>query len=328
MRASRFLVVTAASLIFSCAAPVWAVVTVNLLNDTWADGDRTNTALPSDSADYVGISNGSGGSLTASPGKLAMVQGTSSQKLWTYFTGDNSAPDGNVTHNSVTNMGVGDTLTTSIKFKMPSPGPTAANTSKNFRFGLFFDPTDARVQTDVNSDGGGGTNPWQDATGYAIQMPINSSSSGTNPFILGKRTISGQTSLLGANGAYTNANSGGTAFALAADTEYTAQLVLSEITASQMDVTFNILQGATLLSTVTRSDTGSMFGTTAVSGSTLPGATSIYTKFDHLFFRVSDATQAGEYDFTNFNIDWAQVPEPTAATALLGLAALALKRRR
>src|SRR5581483_5667709 len=74
-----------------------------LLNDTWADGTRTNTNLPTDSADYAGLTAGPpAATLTAAPGKLAAVPGTSSYKLWTYFTSDLSAPDGNQPHNSVT----------------------------------------------------------------------------------------------------------------------------------------------------------------------------------------------------------------------------------
>src|SRR5262245_16543208 len=158
----------AAGLFVSAVAPVLAASLCHagvLLNDSWTDGDRSNTALPNDSATYVGVSTSDGGSLAVVPGALKNVMGTSSRKNWTYFTSDFSVPDGNLTHNAVTHLNVGDTLTASLTLTLPN-GATSASTSKDFRFGLFLDPTDPRVQADVNSDGGGGTSPWQDETGY------------------------------------------------------------------------------------------------------------------------------------------------------------------
>src|SRR5205085_9140838 len=130
--------------------------------------------------------------VTVTPGKLANGVGTSSRKNWTYFTSDLSAPDGNQPHNSVTQLGVGDTLKASLTFTMPNTiTSNAASASRDFRWGFFFDPTDARVQADVNSDSGGGTAPWTDATGYGVLMPLNSNPANTtNAFQIAKRTTS------------------------------------------------------------------------------------------------------------------------------------------
>jgi len=299
-----------------------------LLNDTWADGNRTSTGLPTDSPTLIGQSSGNG-SNSVSPGSLNFIVPTNSLKIWEYFTSDNSAPDGNQPHNAVTQLGVGDVLTASVKFKLPQ-GATAT-TGKNFRVGLFFDPTDARVQVDTNSDGGGGTSPWADAVGYAVQLPL-STASGTNPLLLEKRTVS-NTSLLGSGGAYTAAPTGGTAYSLAANTEYTLQFILSEVSASQLDVTAKILDSTnTVISQLTQSDLGTTFGGTAVPAG-LTGNTSIYTKFDQLFLRNSDATQVNSDTvnpnlvFTNYAVDLAPgVPEP-ASLSLLALGSLMALRR-
>jgi hypothetical protein len=201
-----------------------------------------------------------------------------------------------------------------------------ATTGKNFRFGLFFDPTDARVQSDTNSDGGGGTAPWTDATGYCIQLPLTSASN-SSPFQLGKRTIS-NSSLLGSTGAYTLAPTGGQLYSMANNTTYTLQMLLNVVSASQLDVTARLLQGSTVLASQTVSDLGTSFGGTAVSGSpALPGNTSIYTKFDQLFFRNSDATQASSISFSNWRVEI--VPEPTSVVLFgLGGACLTCLRRR
>src|SRR5438045_3973145 len=64
-----------------------------LLNDTWADGNRSSTSLPTDSPTWVGVSTSDGGAgVTVTPGKLANGIGTTSRKNWTYFTSDLSAP--------------------------------------------------------------------------------------------------------------------------------------------------------------------------------------------------------------------------------------------
>ena len=300
-----------------------------LLNDSFADGDRTNVNLPTDSPDYVGISNGSGGALTATPGKLAMVQGTSSQKLWTYFTSDNSAPNGSQPHNSVTQLQPGSVLTASMTFTMPNAITNSATTpGRDFRFGIFFDPTDARVQSDVNSDGGGSTSPWQDETGYAVEIPLNSNPAASGgAFQLVKRTVS-NTSLLGSSGAFTAATSGGAPFVGSSNVSYTVQLMLSEVSASEMDVTASILQGTTVVSTQTIADLGTTFGTATVAAGGLPGSQAIYTNFDQMFLRMSGNTETTELDFSNFSVSMTSSAAPEPGTAGLVVAGLVVLRRR
>jgi hypothetical protein len=292
-----------------------------LLNDTFADGNRTSTSLPSDSAVYIGQSAGNG-SNSVTPGHLNFVLPTNSLKIWTYFTSDQSAPDGNQPHNGVTTLGVGDTLVASTQFSMTG---LTATTGKSFRFGLFFDPTDARVQSDVNSDGGGGTAPWTDALGYGIQLPLTTAAN-SSPFQIVKRTTS-NSSLLGSGSAFTNAPTGGSAYSMADGTIYTLTMALTEISASDMQVTVTLSDPNGVLATQTVHDTGTAFGGTAIGAGLLPGSQSIYTQFDQMFFRNSDATQATTLDFTNFRVDLTVAPEP-ASLAAFGLALLPLARRR
>jgi PEP-CTERM motif len=294
-----------------------------LLNDTWADGDRTSVNLPTNSPTWIGQTAGNG-SNSVSPGSLNFALPTNSLKVWTYFTDNNSAPDGNQPHNQVTMLTAGQALSAEASFSLPD-GATATSTSRNFRMGLFFDPTDARVQADVNSDGGGGTAPWTDALGYVVQLPLNSSSSGSNPLQIGKRTTS-NSSLAGSGGAYTFAPTGGAVYSLSANTVYTLQLFLL-VHSSQVDVTATLKQGSTVLSTLTVPDLGTSFGAVAIPGGLLPGSQGLYTKFDQLFLRNSDSTQVnpqpnGNLRFTNFRVEIA-IPEPTSLV-LLGLAALGL----
>jgi hypothetical protein len=87
-----------------------------------------------------------------------------------------------------------------------------------------------------------------------------------------------------------------------------------------------LLQGTTVLATQTVSDLGSTFGGTAVIGA-LPGNNAIYTKFDQLFFRNSDNTQATGLSFTNWHVEVNSIPEP-ASIALLWVGGFTLLLRR
>jgi hypothetical protein len=296
-----------------------------LLNDTFADGDRSNTNLPTDSPVWIGMPSGVGGSFAVTPGHLNFTLPTTSLKFWTYFTSDNSAPDANQPHNAVTTLGANDTLTASTTFSISGVG---SSTSKTFRMGLFFDPSDPRVQSDANSDGGGSTAPWTDALGYFVQIPLSTSTTNT-PIQIGKRTTS-NTSLIGSGSAYTLAPTGGTGYSLSnTPTTYTLSMTLSELTATDMQVAVTLLNDttSTVVATQTVHDLGSTFGGTSVSGA-LTGNSSIYTNFDQLMFR-NDNNEATSLDFTNFAVSTGTVPEPSslAACALATLPALARRRR-
>jgi hypothetical protein len=258
------------------------------------------------------------------PGAIQNVMGTGSRKIWTYFTSDASAPDGNQPHNAVQSLGVGDSLKASISFT--PTGVTSASTSREFRFGVFFDPTNARVQVDTNSDSGGGAAPWGDAVGYGVQLPLNATSSGTTPLQIGKRTSSANTGLISSSASYTFAPSGGTSYAITSGTNYTVELEFLVVSAAQLDVTARLLQGATLLSSHSASDTTTAFGGTANIAGSFPGAAALYTSFDQLFWRMSTNTQASQVDINNLFVEY--VPEPGAAAAsLLVLAGWSLRRR-
>lgn len=271
-----------------------------LLNDTFADGSRTETDLPDESAVWVSHADG----VTMGSGSLAFDQTvSSSQKMWTYFAANGSP----------VSLSVGQQLVTTIQF---TPLVNLYETSsKNFRFGLFNDPTDAQRLEDFNGDSGGAGDPWADSTGYAVHFPLSTGPTNSNASV-GKRIAGLSTSLLGSGSAYPAIASGGDKFSVTLGTMYTLSLVLDYQAADQMQVSFSIADSGGVLST-----------NSIIDGGTFGGYDKgIYTQFDQLFFRFSSASGTADVlDFASIKVEL--IPEP-ATMVLLGLGSLLSLRKR
>jgi hypothetical protein len=271
---------------------------VVLLDDMWADGSRAETNLPTESAFWVGHPD----QLTMGVGSAAYSMGTSSEKLWTYFTADGAEAT----------IGVGQQLVTTIKF---TPNGLYDSGSENFRFGLFHDPTDSQIHDDRNDDGGGTgdmgqDDPWTDAEGYAVRFALsNGATTADNPQV-GKRTDMANNSLLGSSGAY-DWDSGGDDIYATDQILHTMTLVLDRTDVDELVATFtisNTLDGV-------------------LSEHSMTDSSGIYTDFDHLFFRLSKAEATADVvDFHELKVEL--IPEP-ATMLLLGLGGLiAIRRKR
>jgi hypothetical protein len=311
------------NVLLGCTAPLAFAASILqaqtvLLDDTFADGDRTNTSRPGDSAVYVGSSSAVA-NVSMSTGSLAFTQTGSSQRLVTYFA-SNGAP---------VSLGVGDSLVTTFVFT-PRTG-LYDSSSRNFRVGVFTDPTNNQLGADgMNDNGtisGGDADPWGDATGYAVQMGLSNGATTSTNLNVGKRTnLGGSNSLLGSSGAYTGVSSGDSVIATL-DTAYTGELTLARIADQQMLVTFTLYDGSSIVSTNSVLDDPGGVGAL--------GTGSIFTDFDMLAFRFSSATGTADViDFSQFKVEYfsaSAVPEPSTYALFSGLFVLGLmawRRRR
>ncbi len=269
-------------------------------------------------------------------GKMQNLMGTSSRKNWVYFTPDMLPPDANSPPSDVLSMNVGQTLTASMSFVMPTNTyKGAANTmaaipssSTDFRFGVFYDPGDfvdtpnvtfPRLLQDSNNDSGNSgssdtSTRWAYSQGYSTFIPIGTNVPGkqAGETQIGKRmNDTASTKLASTSGNFVLATTGGTAVSEVFDQMYTIQMQMHYVSTTQMDVTANVYQGSdtgTLVSTNTVSDLGTgdsnaTFGGVAESGNVgVLNNTSVYNKFDQIFFRLNSSTDTGEIDITNFKV--------------------------
>lgn len=288
----------AACATFALVAPVSASTV--LLNDTFADGSRLETNLPTESRVFAS----SAADVSVAPGALNYATQTASRRLATYFTPSTGY-----------NLADNEYLKASMTFT-PN-GTIAASSSKAFRFGLFGDDS-ARISADGFNDAGGSGNPWGNAYGYAVFLDIGSNGTAA-PLQLGKRndTSGTVTSLMGTGSAFAPQLTGGDPVTFAAGSSYKLELVLERISSSLLTVRANLYQGATLISTFAADDNGVDLGTNP-----------IYNGFDLFALRTtSAASTADSFQFTNFYVETGAIPEP-ASLGLLALGGLTLLRRR
>lgn len=279
---------------FSLWAAILAVGTAcwaeALLYDTFADGSRAETNLPNESAVWFSHPD----YLTMSEGSLAINQLdiAESSKMWTYF-----APNGH----PVT-LAVGDQLIATIEFT--PRGAMYSTSSKNFRFGIFYDPTDEQLLEDANSDDGKGR--WYDSRGYAVQLTL--SPDGTAGTVqVGKRTsVSGTEKLLSSTGAYSWSSSSARATNLSLDALYTLSLTLDRTSEEEMKATFTFSDSSGVIATNSLTDDGL-------------GSLPIYTNFDQLFFRMGGHSGTADVlDYHSIKIEHISSVAPPYEGPLVG----------
>ncbi|MDR1284362.1 MAG: PEP-CTERM sorting domain-containing protein [Opitutaceae bacterium] len=264
-----------------------------LLNDTFADGNRTGQSLP-DSANWVG--SVAGATLSLTDGALRQTGSVSNPIVLGYFT----TPSAEVPKPMVS-LAVGESLTLSFSLGITTPGTTTGG----LRFGLFDSSNSTRKTSDffpthdsvLSSYNGYFTTDTPGGGSGSIRFY----QSGANELIGGSLSGNGHTQA-GSSG-------GGNASAFVSGNTYATTFVISRLeTGVSLSVSYTGIFGTgTTTSTLTHSvtDTGS----------------SPVTTFDTIAFYLHGTSTADAISLDNIKIVYSQlttVPEPSTAGLFAG----------
>ena len=259
-----------------------------VVNDSWADGGRTDGADPLDAAWWT--SSASTG-IEVSVGSLGMVTGTSGRGIHGTF-----APQ---------TLGIGDTLKATFTFTTPATvGPSAASP---FRVGLM-DLNNAGLAADLTASSTTPQPLYVGLPGYMIDFDLNTGVTADIGF-REHDLASPSGRLLGTTAEWISMGSGPDAnYAFAPNTQYVGVFSVTRTGADSLDIFGSLSQGATLLASHTLSD-----------------ASGIANHFGLLAFWAnsnvfgSSATPGAPdngIDFSNITVELI-VPEPSSAALLL-----------
>ena len=286
-----------------------------IVDDSWADGGRTDGADPLDTNWWSSTSN-TGNSIEVSAGSLGMISGTSGRGIHGTF------PAQNLTS-------VGDTLKATFTFTTPA---TVGSAAASFKVGLFsMAAGSVNLAADINASSSSPNAIYNPVPGYWMDYDVKTGApAGTeNITFREKDPVPGTGGvLLAAAGDFKNAAangfpatvSGGNAYVFAPNTTYTGTFSITK-SAGGLDLSGSLSQGASLLSTFTMSSDSS------------PSTTSFDVLGFHANSNVFGSTTSNAagadngIDFSNIKIEFIAVPEP-ATVLLLGLAVLFLPARQ
>ena len=261
-----------------------------LLDDTWADGTRTNQNLPVESAWY----SSSASALTAATNSMTLTVGANAVMAITYFGTNDTSP--------VQLNNVGDTFTASFTLMFSNVAP--ANTSAGFRLmlGDFADST--LSPKGVSADGFSSSSQGAGVQGYAIFQNMGATFGAVGPTTLRKRTTLADSSLLGTTGDWTVIGSGPVASnnfpGFVDGTQYLLQVILQRYATNFMAISVawtNLANGGFIY-------TGNFLDTSATN-----------FNFDGIALRPQQASQAASnIIFLETKIELALAPTPPAIT--------------
>ncbi len=156
-----------------------------LLDDTFADGTRSNHLLPTDAAWFAS----SASVVSVSTGAMKWTLPSGSFMGICYFETNSSSP---------VQLQIGDTLTATLKLTLTNFA--AANSSTGLRVGIF-DFADSTLSPKwVTADGFSSQSQGTNVQGYGLFQNFSTTFSSASPMSLMKRTTTADKDLLGTSG--------------------------------------------------------------------------------------------------------------------------------
>lgn len=273
-----------------------------IVDDSWADGGRTNGADPQDTDWWT--STGST-AIEVATGSLGLVSGGSGRGIHGTFASQT--------------LGIGDTLTATFTFA--TPATVGVSRSTGLRVGLFDTTGKPGLAANLSASSGTPNPIYNGVPGYMMDFDVVT---GSDNISFREHDVTQTTGQLMANTTpdYISISGGGNVYTFTPNTIYTGVFSLKRTDVDSLDLTGTLFQGATELSTYTATD---------LSG--------IANTFGMLAFHVTSLTFGSVntvntpdngIDFSNIKIEYAAaVPEPSGIALLaLGATGWLLRRRR
>jgi hypothetical protein len=271
-----------------------------IVNDSWADGGRSNGADPQDTDWWTSTSSSL--AIEVSLGSLGLVSGSSGRGIHGTFISQT--------------LGVGDALTATFTFKTPATVGTAK--PSGFRVGLFDTTGKPGLAADLSASSGTPNHIYDGVPGYMMDYDVNTGAENIQFREHNLTLTTGQ--LLAQTADYFSLPAGGTTYSFAANTIYTGVMSVKRTGADTLDLTGTLSQGPTLLSTFTGSDSSGIVSTLGMLAFQVGSAT--------FGSSATPNTADNGIDFSNIKIEYTPVPEPSAIALLaLGAAGLLFRRR-
>ena len=295
-----------------------------IFNDSWADGGYTNGADATDTAWYgtTGSSALDSNSYTSTVNLLSARSGSSGRGFHGVFASQSIASVGDkitVTYSFTTPATVGDKSTALKVGFFNSNGATAANPnndSEGSPRAIVGDPI--HTQSSLGSTDTG----WDTVYGEAVDLDANFS--GTSNFGFKSKTSAVATGrLLNSSTGWTSQGSNvDGAYTIVANTSYTGTFSIENKGGDLYDLSASISSGGSELASETR------------EGKTIAANTFDIIAFNHSSNAFGSTNSGGVadngIDYTNIQVAFTQVPEPSAYALLLGAVAvvIAVARRK
>ena len=282
-----------------------------IVNDTWADLNRSSAGPDGSGIDSVWYASANAQTTVPAAGDLRFTIPAGSLFNTTYFPSGTS-PYGNA---PVTLVNPGDALSVTWVFTMS--GLNAGNINQNLALAVVNTPG-----THLSNPSGSASPSSQIYAGYAEFMAIEPTfavGGNANPFQLREWTATTATSLLGNSAAW-----GGTLANDGANND-NAGYANGTVYTYQMTLTLNGTGGLDILSTMTGAGLNGVGGLTNSITDPTPNSLT----FDTFGVRAgTSSATASQFDTSLFRVDFIQVPEPaTFALAGLGVLGLVFARR-
>lgn len=280
-------------------APALAFSQTTIVDDSFADGDRTATGPLQ--ADWWSSSSTSGNSIEIAPGALGLVTGTSGRGIHATF-----APQ---------TVGLGETITVSYTFTTPA---TVGNNKSTALKAALMDFNNAGLAADLSSSSSSVNPLYVGQPGYMSDFDVNKTDGTDDISIREHDQSSGLGRFLGTTSEWINSGSSSDAgYSFAANTEYVGVFSVFRTGADSVEIFSSMSQGASLLDSHTRSYSSGIANNFGMFG--------IWVNSNTFGSTNGDDPDNG-ITLSNFKV---VVPEPSSfALAIGGLLSLAVWRRK